>query len=84
VPALKGPKPALDFGKAGLEGLPRPGNPARQRGFKKSAEELRMGIPALRQYIDATMPLAPLGKAQQYCSVFNFQLGFFFSSPRLA
>jgi hypothetical protein len=28
VPALKGPKPALDFGKAGLEGLPRPGNPA--------------------------------------------------------
>ena len=26
VPALKGPKPALDFGKAGLEGLPRPGN----------------------------------------------------------
>jgi hypothetical protein len=27
VPALKGPKPALDFGKAGLEGLPRPGNP---------------------------------------------------------
>ncbi len=46
----------------------------RQRGFKKSAEELRIGIPALRQYIDATMPLAPLGKAQQYCSVFNFQL----------
>jgi hypothetical protein len=27
VPALKGPKPALDFRKAGLEGLPRPGNP---------------------------------------------------------
>ncbi len=27
MPALKGPKPALDFGKAGLEGLPRPGNP---------------------------------------------------------
>ena len=26
VPALKGPEPALDFGKAGLEGLPRPGN----------------------------------------------------------
>jgi hypothetical protein len=42
------------------------------KGFKKSAEELRMGIPALRQFIDATMPLAPLGKAQQYCSVFNF------------
>jgi len=28
VPAFMGPKPALDFGKAGLEGLPRPGNPA--------------------------------------------------------
>jgi hypothetical protein len=28
VLALKGPKPALDFGKAGLEGLPRPGNTA--------------------------------------------------------
>ncbi len=27
VPALKGPKPALGFGKAGLEGLPPPGNP---------------------------------------------------------
>ncbi len=26
VPAFKGPKPALDFRKAGLEGLPRPGN----------------------------------------------------------
>jgi hypothetical protein len=26
--------------------------------------------------MDATMPLAPLGKAQQYCSVFNFQLAF--------
>jgi hypothetical protein len=47
-----------------------------QRGFKKSAEELRMGIPALRQYIDVTMPLAPLGNAQQYCSVFNFQVVF--------
>ncbi len=30
----------------------------------------------LRFYIDATMPLAPLGNAQQYCSVFNFQLVF--------
>ena len=29
-----------------------------------------------RFYIDATMPLAPLGNAQQYCSVFNFQLVF--------
>ncbi len=28
MPALKGPKQALDFGKAGLEGLPRPGNTA--------------------------------------------------------
>jgi hypothetical protein len=33
----------------------------RQRGFKKSTEELRMGIPALRQYIDATMPVALIG-----------------------
>ncbi len=30
----------------------------------------------LRHYIDATMPLAPLGNAQQYCSAFNFQLVF--------
>jgi hypothetical protein len=33
-----------------------------------------------RHYIDATMPLASLGKAQQYCSVLIFQLvsrGFF-------
>ncbi len=30
----------------------------------------------LRQYIDATMNLAPLGKAQKYCSVYNFQLVF--------
>jgi hypothetical protein len=43
---------------------------------KKSAEELRMGIPVLCQYIDTTMPLTPLGNAQQYCSVFNFQLVF--------
>jgi hypothetical protein len=47
-----------------------------QRGFKKSAEELRMDIPALRQFIDATMPLVLLGNAQQYCNVFNFQLAF--------
>jgi hypothetical protein len=30
----------------------------------------------LRHYIDTTMHLAPLGNAQQYCSVFNFQLVF--------
>jgi hypothetical protein len=51
------------------------------RGFKKSAEELRMGIPALRQYIDATMHLAPIGNGVQICSVYNFQIlfrGFFF------
>jgi hypothetical protein len=35
-----------------------------------------MGIHALRQFIDATMPLAPLGNAQQYCSVFIFQFVF--------
>ncbi len=29
-----------------------------------------------RHYIDALMHLAPVGKAQQYCSVFNFQLVF--------
>jgi hypothetical protein len=53
----------------------------RQRGLKKSAEELRMGMPALRQYIDATMPVAPIGNGVQICSVYNFQIsfrGFFF------
>ncbi len=46
----------------------------RHRGLKKSAEELRMGIPALRQYIDATMPVAPVGNGVQICSVYNFQI----------
>jgi hypothetical protein len=53
----------------------------RQRGLKKSAEELRMGIPALHQYIDTTMPVAPVGNGVQICSVYNLQilfLGFFF------
>jgi hypothetical protein len=53
----------------------------RQRGLKKSAEELKMGIPALRQYIDATMPFAAIGNGVQICIVFNFQIlfrGFFF------
>ncbi len=53
----------------------------RQRGLKKSAEELRIGIPALRQYIDATMPVAPIGNGVQICSVYDFQIlfcGFFF------
>ncbi len=31
---------------------------------------------SLRHYADATTHLAPLGNAQQYCSVFNFQLVF--------
>jgi hypothetical protein len=31
---------------------------------------------SLRHYTDATTHLAPLGNAQQYCSVFNFQLVF--------
>jgi hypothetical protein len=35
------------------------------RELKKSAEELRMGIPALRQYIDAMMHLAPKGNGVQ-------------------
>jgi hypothetical protein len=47
-----------------------------QRGFKKSAEELRMGIPALRQYIDATMAVAPIVNGVQICSVYNFQILF--------
>jgi hypothetical protein len=60
----------------------------RQRGLKKSAEELRMGIPTLRQYIDATMPVAPISNGVQICSVYNFQIlfrGFFFlfAAPRL-
>jgi hypothetical protein len=57
------------------------------RGFKKSAEELRMGIPALRQYIDATIPLAPIGNGVQICSVYNFQIlfhRFFFLLSRIA
>ncbi len=57
------------------------------RGFKKSAEELRMGIPALRQYSDATMRLAPIGNGVQISSVFSFQIlfrGFFFCLPRIA
>ena len=46
------------------------------KGFKKSAEELRMGIPPLRQYIDATMPVAPIGNGVQICSIYNFQILF--------
>jgi hypothetical protein len=55
--------------------------------LKKSDEELRMGIPALRQYIDAAMHLAPMGIGIQICSVYNFQIlfrGFFFCPPRIA
>jgi hypothetical protein len=46
-----------------------------------------MGIPALRQYIDAMMPVAPIGNGVQICSVYNFQIlfrGFFFSVRRAA
>jgi hypothetical protein len=44
-----------------------------------------MGIPALRQYIDATMPVAPIGNGVQICSVYNFQILFpdFVAAPRL-
>jgi hypothetical protein len=59
----------------------------RQKGLKKSAEELRMGIPALRQYIDATIPVAPIDNRVQICSVYNFQIlfrEFFFCSLRIA
>jgi hypothetical protein len=45
-----------------------------------SAEELRM----LRQYTDATMPVAPTGNGVQICSVFNFQIKLFFCVPRVA
>jgi hypothetical protein len=38
---------------------------------------------SLRHYTDATTHLAPLGNAQQYCSVFNFQLLFFTSRRSL-
>jgi hypothetical protein len=44
-----------------------------------------MGTPALRQYIDATMPVASIGNGVQICSVYNFQIlfrGFFFSVRR--
>jgi hypothetical protein len=40
-----------------------------------------MGIPALRRYIDATMPVAQIGNEVQICSIYNFQIlfrGFFF------
>jgi hypothetical protein len=52
--------------------------------LKKSVEELRMGVPALRQYIDATMHLAPIGNGVKICSVYNFQILFhkFFSVRR--
>ncbi len=56
------------------------------RGLNKYVKELRMGIPALRQYIDATMPLAPIDNGVQICSVYNFQVLFrgFFSVRRVS
>ncbi len=42
-PALKeGPKPALDFGKAGLEGLSRPGNPSTSLTLRVSYSPLTL------------------------------------------
>jgi hypothetical protein len=40
-----------------------------------------MGIPALRQHIDAKMHLAPTGDAVRICCVYNFKILFrkFFS-----
>jgi hypothetical protein len=35
-----------------------------------------MGIPELRQYINATMDLVPVGNGVQICSVYNFQILF--------
>jgi hypothetical protein len=48
----------------------------RNREFKKSAEELRMGIPALRQYIDAMIHLSLIAR------VSPFRLKFFFAYKR--
>ena len=55
------------------------------RSSKKSAEELRKDIPALRQYIDATMPVAPMGSkfAASIISKFYFA-DLFFCSPHIA
>ncbi len=53
----------------------------------KKAEESKMGIPVLYQYIDATMHLAPIGNAVRICWFYNFQIlfrGFFFCSPLIA
>ncbi len=41
MPALKGPKPALDFGKAGQEGLPRPGNPEQYKHSESARVHVR-------------------------------------------
>jgi hypothetical protein len=54
---------------------------------QKSAEESRMGRPALRQYIGAMMHLAPIGTGVQICGGYNFQFLsriFFLCSPRIA
>jgi len=55
--------------------------------LKKSVEELRMGVPALRQYIGATMHLAPIGNGVKTCSVYNskfyFTNFFLFAAHRL-
>jgi hypothetical protein len=48
---------------------------------KKSAEELRKGIPALRKYIDVTKPLAPIGNGVQICSVFICGFILLFAAP---
>jgi hypothetical protein len=45
-------------------------------GRRITASILKTELYCLCHYIDAMMYLAPLGKAQQYCSAFNFQFVF--------
>ncbi len=49
---------------------------------QEPAEDLRMGIPALRQYIDATMSVAPIGNGVSIISKF-YVADFFFCSLRI-
>jgi hypothetical protein len=67
VPALKGPKPALDFGKAGLEGLPRPGNPDCQVANTDNSLMLAPDVYCQVANTDNSLMLAP----DVYCQVAN-------------
>jgi hypothetical protein len=77
------PSKAKSIGKV-LTNRQNAANCCLHRGFKKSAEELKMGIPALRQDIDATIHLEPIVIGVQICSAYNFLIffaDFFFCSP---